>query len=103
MNPYKSFSARLFREDIVLMNGKKRKASVCTALFDEYYGKSNMQVNMAVRKNLSVCVADVVTGVTYHMESGSMFRQSTTQSKVSLRKNFDVYLKPYFLGEYPQV
>ncbi|KAL6645792.1 hypothetical protein ACP70R_017400 [Stipagrostis hirtigluma subsp. patula] len=51
----------LFHGDIVLLKGKRRRDTVCTAFSDEHCEEHTLQINKAVRSNLRARLADVVS------------------------------------------
>ncbi|KAL3567165.1 hypothetical protein D5086_032580 [Populus alba] len=69
----------IFRRDNLLIKGKKRRGTVCTALADDSCDQSKILMNKIVRSNLRVRLGDMFGAV--EGLNGSLF---------------DAYLKPYF-------
>ena len=51
----------IFQGDVVLLKGKRRRTTLCIAIPDDACDEHRMKVNRAVRSNLRVRVADVVS------------------------------------------
>ena len=106
LSPNKMEQLQLFRGDTVLIKGKKGRDTVCIVLADETCDDTSVRMNKAVRKNLRVRLADVVTvtscgDVPYGKRIHVLPLDDTIEGVSG--NLFDVYLKPYFLEAYRPV
>jgi transitional endoplasmic reticulum ATPase len=94
---------QLVRGDTLLLNGKKRKDTVCIVLTDQNCDDGKIRMNRVVRNNLRVRLGDIVSvhacpDVKYGKRVHVLpFDDSVEGLSGNL---FDTYLKPYFLEAY---
>ncbi|KAL6648350.1 hypothetical protein ACP70R_012574 [Stipagrostis hirtigluma subsp. patula] len=96
----------LFHGDTVLLKGKRRRDTVCTAFSDEHCEEHALQINKAVRSNLRVRLADVVSVHACHdVKYGARVHILPVDDTVEGLTGdlFHAYLKPYFLDAYRPV
>ncbi|KAL6649191.1 hypothetical protein ACP70R_013415 [Stipagrostis hirtigluma subsp. patula] len=96
----------IFRGDVVLLKGKRRRDTVCIAMSDDQCEEHTLRINKTVRSNLRVRLADVVSvhachqakyGVRVHILPVDDTVEGLTGDL------FEAYLKPYFLDAYRPV
>jgi transitional endoplasmic reticulum ATPase len=61
LNPATMEQLDIFRGDNLLIKGKKRRDTVCTALADDRCDQSKILMNKVVRSNLRVRLGDMVS------------------------------------------
>jgi len=93
----------IFRGDTVLLNGKRRRETVCIVLSDEKCTDDKIMMNRVVRNNLRVRLGDVVSiqpcpDVQYGKRVHILPMDDTVEGLTG--NLFEVYLKPYFLEAY---
>uniref|UniRef100_A0A452Z2Z9 Uncharacterized protein n=2 Tax=Aegilops tauschii subsp. strangulata TaxID=200361 RepID=A0A452Z2Z9_AEGTS len=103
LHPDTMDSLELFRGDIVLLKGKKRKDTVCILLPDDTCDKTKVRMNKVVRKNLRLRLGDVVSvhqcpDVKYGKRVHVLPVDDTLQGIAG--NLFDTFLRPYFLEAY---
>lgn len=107
MSEAKMKELNLFRGDVVLVKGKRKRTTVCIALQDDTCDDSFVKMNKCVRKNLRVRLADLVTislceqDVPYAKRILVLPLDDTIEGVSG--NLFDVYLKPYFQDAYRPV
>ncbi|KAF3575276.1 hypothetical protein F2Q69_00061732 [Brassica cretica] len=97
---------QLFRGEVVLIKGKKRKDTVCIALADDTCAEPKIRMNKVVRSNLRVRLGDVISlhqcpDVKYGNRVHVLPIDDTIEGVTG--NIFDAYLKPYFLEAYRPV
>ncbi|GAB2229639.1 hypothetical protein Drorol1_Dr00013887 [Drosera rotundifolia] len=97
---------QIFRGDIVLLKGKRRKDTICIALSDETCDEAKVRINKVVRSNLRVRLGDVVSlhlcpDVTYGKRVHILPMDDTIEGVTG--SLFDAYLRPYFMEAYRPV
>ncbi|KAM1277303.1 hypothetical protein ACFX13_030420 [Malus domestica] len=106
MHPETMEKLQIFRGDIILIKGKKRKDTICIALADDTCKETRIKMNKVVRSNLRVRLGDVVSvhqcpdvkyGKSVHILPIDDSIQGVTGNL------FDAFLKPYFLEAYRPV
>ncbi|XP_057749846.1 dolichol kinase EVAN-like isoform X1 [Arachis stenosperma] len=106
MHPQTMEKLQLFRGDTILINGKKRKDTICIALADDNCEVPKIRMNKFVRSNLRVRLGDVVSvhqcpDVKYGKRVHILPIDDTVEGVTG--NLFDAYLKPYFLEAYRPV
>ena len=99
LNPATMEQLDIFRGDNLLIKGKKRRDTVCTALADDRCDQSKILMNKVVRSNLRVRLGDMVSvQVCPNLQYGKRVHILPLDDTVEgLNGNlFDAYLKPYF-------
>ncbi|TVU48424.1 hypothetical protein EJB05_08060, partial [Eragrostis curvula] len=96
----------IFNGDIVLLKGKRRRDTLCTVLPDEQCAEHALKINKAVRSNLRVRLADVVSvhqcqNVGYGKRVHILPVDDTVEGLTG--DLFEAYLKPYFVDAYRPV
>ena len=96
----------LFCADTVLLNGKKRKDTVCIVHPDDTCDKTKIRMNKVVRNNLRVRLGDVVSvhqcpDVKFGNRVKILPIDDTVQGIAG--SLFDAFLKPYFVESYRPV
>ena len=89
----------IFRRDNLLIKGKKRRGTVCTALADDSCDQSKILMNKIVRSNLRVRLGDMVSvQVCPNLRYGKRVHILPLDDTVEGLNGslFDAYLKPYF-------
>ncbi|GLU19080.1 hypothetical protein SLE2022_353470 [Rubroshorea leprosula] len=105
-NPTTMERLQIFRGDTVLLKGKKRRSTVCTATADETVEESSIRMNRVVRTNLRVRLGDIVTVQLFpEIKFGKRVHILPLDDSIEgISGNlFDAYLKPYFLEQYRPV
>ncbi|KAL0652422.1 hypothetical protein Bca4012_095113 [Brassica carinata] len=97
---------QLFRGEVVLIKGKKRKDTVCIALADDTCAEPKIRMNKVVRSNLRVRLGDVISlhqcpDVKYGNRVHVLPIDDTIEGVTG--NIFDAYLKLYFLEAYRPV
>ncbi|CAD6209506.1 unnamed protein product [Miscanthus lutarioriparius] len=96
----------IFRGDVVLLKGKRRRDTVCIAMADEGCGEHALGINRSVRSNLRVRLGDVVSvhpcrdaafGAKVHVLPLDDTVEGLTGDL------FEAYLRPHFLNAYRPV
>ncbi|TVU29757.1 hypothetical protein EJB05_21341, partial [Eragrostis curvula] len=96
----------LFNGDVILLKGKRRRDTLCTVLPDEQCPEHALKINKAVRSNLRVRLADVVSvhhcqNVGYGKRVHVLPVDDTVEGVTG--DLFEAYLKPYFVDAYRPV
>jgi len=98
---------QLFRNDIVMLKGKKGKETVCSCLVDEECEDSQIRMNRVVRKNLRCRLGDVITVCPLRQDvpyGKHVYVTPIDDTIEGVYGNlFDIYLRPYFLEAYRPV
>ncbi|CAL4946447.1 unnamed protein product [Urochloa decumbens] len=106
MHPATMEELSIYRGDIVLLKGKRRRGTVCMALPDEECGESKIRINKVVRSNLRVRLSDVVSVHPCHdAKYGARVQVLPLDDTVEgiTGDLFEAYLKPYFADAYRTV
>ncbi|CAL4960299.1 unnamed protein product [Urochloa decumbens] len=106
MHPATMEELSIYRGDIVLLKGKRRRDTVCMALPDEECGESKIRINKVARSNLRVRLADVVSVHPCHdAKYGARVQVLPLDDTVEgiTGDLFEAYLKPYFADAYRPV
>ncbi|KAK7354025.1 hypothetical protein VNO80_19481 [Phaseolus coccineus] len=106
LHPETMEKLQLYRGDIVLIKGKKRRDTVCIVLVDEHCDEPKIRMNKVVRANLRVRLGDVVSvnqcpNVKFGKRVHILPIDDTIEGVTG--NLFDAYLKPYFLESYRPV
>ncbi|CAF4110267.1 unnamed protein product [Adineta steineri] len=97
---------QLFRGDTVLLEGKKRRETICIVLADDNCSNERILMNRVVRNNLRVRSGDIVSlQACSDAKDGKRIQVVPIDNTVYgiTRNLFEVYLKPYFLEAYRAV
>uniref|UniRef100_A0A2N9HWG9 Vesicle-fusing ATPase n=1 Tax=Fagus sylvatica TaxID=28930 RepID=A0A2N9HWG9_FAGSY len=103
MHPETMKKLHFFRGDTILINGKKRKDTICIALGDETCEELKISMNKVVRSNLRVQLGDVVSVHLCHdVKDGKRVHILPVDDTIEgvTGNLFDAYLKPYFMDAY---
>ncbi|XP_062209846.1 cell division cycle protein 48 homolog [Phragmites australis] len=106
LNPATMDKLSIFHGDVVLLKGKRRRDTVCIAMSDEHCEESKIKINKAVRSNLRVRLADVVSvHVCHDAKYGARVHILPVDDTVEGLTGdlLEAYLKPYFLHAYRPV
>uniref|UniRef100_A0A2N9FWF2 AAA+ ATPase domain-containing protein n=1 Tax=Fagus sylvatica TaxID=28930 RepID=A0A2N9FWF2_FAGSY len=106
MHPETMKKLHFFRGDTILINGKKRKDTICIALGDETCEELKISMNKVVRSNLRVQLGDVVSVHLCHdVKDGKRVHILPVDDTIEgvTGNLFDAYLKPYFMDAYRPV
>ncbi|KAK1666282.1 hypothetical protein QYE76_054441 [Lolium multiflorum] len=96
----------IFKGDIVLLKGKRRRTTVCIVVPDETCEEHKLKLNKVARSNLRVRIADVVS---VHLCPDAKYGRRVSVLPVDdtiegITGNlFEAYLKPYFVDAYRPV
>ncbi|RLN18376.1 hypothetical protein C2845_PM02G37850 [Panicum miliaceum] len=96
----------IYRGDVVLLKGKRRRDTVCMALPDEECGEGKILIGKVARSNLRVRLADVVSVHPCHdARYGARVHVLPLDDTVEGLSGdlFEAYLKPYFVDAYRPV
>ncbi|XP_047062590.1 cell division control protein 48 homolog D-like [Lolium rigidum] len=96
----------IFRGDLVLLKGKRRRSTLCIAFTDDTCEEHKMKINKVVRSNLRVRIADVVSVHLCHdAKYGRRVHILPVDDTIEgvTGNLFDSYLKPYFADAYRPV
>ncbi|RLN42506.1 hypothetical protein C2845_PM01G02720 [Panicum miliaceum] len=96
----------IYRGDVVLLKGKRRRDTVCVALPDEECGEGKILIGKVLRSNLRVRLADVVSVHPCHdAQYGARVHVLPLDDTVEGLSGdlFEAYLKPYFVDAYRPV
>ncbi|KAK1653055.1 hypothetical protein QYE76_070860 [Lolium multiflorum] len=96
----------IFRGDIVLLKGKRRRTTVCMVHPDDTCEEHKLKINKVARSNLRVRIADVVSvhlcpDVKYGKRVHILPVDDTVEGITG--NLFEAYLKPYFVDAYRPV
>ncbi|XP_047084260.1 cell division control protein 48 homolog D-like [Lolium rigidum] len=96
----------IFRGDIVLLKGKRRRTTVCMVHPDDTCEEHKLKINKVARSNLRVRIADVVSvhlcpDVKYGKRVHILPIDDTIEGITG--NLFEAYLKPYFVDAYRPV
>jgi transitional endoplasmic reticulum ATPase len=61
LSPATAFQLEIFTGDLVLLCGKRRKDTVCYAVYDASCPDGRVRLNRVVRNNIRVHLGDIVT------------------------------------------
>jgi transitional endoplasmic reticulum ATPase len=61
LSPATAFQLEIFTGDLVLLRGKRRKDTVCYAVYDASCPDGRVRLNRVVRNNIRVHLGDIVT------------------------------------------
>ncbi|GKV04203.1 hypothetical protein SLEP1_g16397 [Rubroshorea leprosula] len=106
LNPKTMELLQIFHGDAVLLKGKKRRSTVCTAFPSETVEEHQLHMNKVIRSNLKVRLGDIVTvQLLPEIKSAKRVHILPLDDTVEgITGNlFDAYLKPYFLENYRPV
>jgi transitional endoplasmic reticulum ATPase len=106
LSPQKLDELELFLGDIILLEGKKRRETVCIVLVDDNCPNDHIRVNCVVQNNLRVRSGDIISIQTCQdMKYGKSIHVLPIDDTVQgITENlFEVYLKPYFAETYRPV
>lgn len=86
-----------------LLQGKKRRDTVCIVLVDDTVEESKIRINKVVRKNLRVRLGDIIslhqcTDIAYGKRIHILPIDDTIEGVTG--NLFDTFIKPYFLEAY---
>ena len=107
LHPSKLTELYLSKGDTVLLKGRLHHTTVAIVLADESCEASRAKINRTIRKNLRVCLGDLITiqpkGI--DIPFGSRVHVLPIEDTIQNISGdlFDVYLKPYFLDAYRPV
>ncbi|XP_047074132.1 cell division cycle protein 48 homolog [Lolium rigidum] len=96
----------IFKGDLVLLKGKRRRATVCIVIPDDTCEEHKLRINKVARSNLRVRIADVVS---VHLCPDAKYGRRVHVLPVDdtvegITGNlFEAYLKPYFADAYRPV
>ncbi|KAK1682930.1 hypothetical protein QYE76_043778 [Lolium multiflorum] len=93
----------IFRGDLVLLKGKRRRSTLCIAFTDDTCEEHKMKINKVVRSNLRVRIADVVSVHLCHdAKYGRRVHILPVDDTIEgvTGNLFESYLKPYFVDAY---
>ncbi|GAY58086.1 hypothetical protein CUMW_184380 [Citrus unshiu] len=96
----------IFKYDTILIKGKRRRNTICTAVDDDTCDASKIRMNKVVRSNLRLRLGDLVSVKICNdvVNATKMHVLPLHDTIEGITGNlFDVYLKPYFLGHYRPV
>ncbi|XP_039826104.1 cell division cycle protein 48 homolog [Panicum virgatum] len=96
----------IYRGDVVLLKGKRRRDTVCMALPDDECGEGKILIGKVARSNLRVRLADVVSVHPCHdARYGARVHVLPLDDTVEGLSGdlFEAYLKPYFVDAYRSV
>lgn len=99
LSPATAFQLEIFTGDLVLLRGKRRRETVCYAVFDASCPDGRVRLNRAVRGNIRVHLGDIVSiNRIDEVPTGARVQITPFDDTVNgISGNlFDVYLKPYF-------
>ncbi|GLU17758.1 hypothetical protein SLE2022_341140 [Rubroshorea leprosula] len=106
LNPKTMELLQIFHGDTVLLKGKKRRSTVCTAFPSETVEEHQLHMNKVIRSNLKVRLGDIVTvqllPVIKSAKRVHILPLDDTVEGIT-GNLFDAYLKPYFLENYRPV
>uniref|UniRef100_A0ACD5UQY9 Uncharacterized protein n=1 Tax=Avena sativa TaxID=4498 RepID=A0ACD5UQY9_AVESA len=96
----------IFRGDVVLLKGKRRRSTLCIAFADDTCEEHKMKINKVVRSNLRVRIADVVS--VHHCHDAKYGRRVHVLPVDDTIEGitgdlFESYLRPYFADAYRPV
>mmetsp|Transcript_16049 Transcript_16049/g.33577 ORF Transcript_16049/g.33577 Transcript_16049/m.33577 type:complete len:819 (+) Transcript_16049:338-2794(+) len=107
IHPNKLDELRLFRGDVVLLQGKRKHTTVAVVLTDESCDVAKIRMNKVVRKNLRVRLGDIITlrlegmdipfGKRIHVLP---FGDSVERIAGDGTSWYETFLKPYFVEAY---
>lgn len=96
----------LFRGDVVLIKGKRKRDTVCIALTDDSCDENHIRMNKVVRKNLKIKLSDVVSVHAFpDTKYGKRIHVLPIEDTIEgITGNlFETFLKPYFQEAYRPV
>ena len=96
----------IYRGDVVLLKGKRRRDTVCMALPDDECGEGKILIGKVARSNLRVRLADVVSVHPCHdARYGARVHVLPLDDTVEGLSGdlFEAYFKPYFVDAYRPV
>jgi transitional endoplasmic reticulum ATPase len=99
-------SLQLFLGDTVILKGKKHRDTLCIVMSDDLVEEHRIRINKVVRKNLRVCIGDVITvNQCSDIAFGKRVHILPIENDIDgFGENiFDIFLKPYFLERYRPV
>lgn len=106
LSPHTMEGLTIFNYDTILIKGKRRRNTICTAVADDTCDEGKVRMNKVVRSNLRVKLGDVVSVNIFHdvMNATKVHVLPIDDTIEGITGNlFDVYLKPYFSGSYRPV
>lgn len=86
----KALSPQLLISTVACLQGKKNRNTVCIVLLDKKCEEAKIRINKVVRKNLRVCLGDIVS--IYHVRSFHVLYDGCLSAQISnLANEFTFY------------
>lgn len=107
LNTKRMEELNFFRGDTIMIKGKKRHSTICIAVGDNDLEEGKIRINKIARKNLRVCLGDIVyVKACPEIHYGNKIQVLPIDDTIEgLAKDtlFEIFLKPYFNESYRPV